>query len=240
MPSDNPPQTTLATDLRRLGLLRTADDLNDRIAEATRKRWSPTVLLEHLVADELEDRQRRSVERRLTRARLGRFKPLADWDWDWPTAMDRTALERILTLAGHSALFTTAADLLLDLHGQETARALERRFRHYTQPALLVIDEVGYLAYDARAADLLFQLVSRRYEHRSLLITTNLPFKRWDTVFPNASCAVALIDRLTHHVEILVLEGQSFRRREAEISQQQRSRPSRSRSSSTRRNASGG
>ena len=66
-------------------------------------------------------------------------------------------------LAGHSALFTTAADLLLDLNGQETARALERRLRHYTRPALLVIDEVGYLAYDARAADLLFQLVSRRY-----------------------------------------------------------------------------
>ena len=87
-------------------------------------------------------------------------------------------------LAGHSALFTTAADLLLDLNGQETARALERRLRHYTRPALLVCDEVGYLGYDARAADLIFQLVSRRYEHRSLLITTNLPFKRWDTVFP--------------------------------------------------------
>ena len=80
------------------------------------------------------------------------------------------------------------------------------------------------LGYDARAADLIFQLVSRRYEHRSLLITTNLPFKRWDTVFPNASCAVALIDRLTHHAEILLLEGHSFRRREAEISQQERNR----------------
>ena len=86
------------------------------------------------------------------------------------------------------------------------------------------IDELGYLAYDARAADLIFQLVSRRYEHRSLLITTNLPFKRWDTVFPNASCAVALIDRLTHHVEILLIEGRSYRRREAELSQQERNR----------------
>ena len=229
MPSDTTPRTTLATDLRRLGLNRTADELNDRIAEAARKRWSATVLLEHIVADELEDKHRRSVESRLTRARLGRFKPLADWDWEWPTALDRTALERILTLdflargenailvgaqglgktmlakniahqavlAGHTALFTTAADLLLDLNGQETARALERRLRHYTRPTLLVIDELGYLSYDARAADLIFQLVSRRYEHRSLLITTNLPFKRWDTVFPNASCAVALIDRLT-------------------------------------------
>ena len=72
---------------------------------------------------------------------------------------------------------------------------------------VLVVDEVGYLAYDARAADLLFQLASRRYEHRSLLITTNLPYMHWDTVFPNASCAVALIDRLTHHVEILVVRA---------------------------------
>ena len=127
-------------------------------------------------------------------------------------------------LAGHSALFTTAADLLLDLSGQETARALERRLRHYNRPTLLVCDEVGYLAYDARAADLIFQLVSRRYEHRSLLITTNLPFKRWDTIFPNASCAVALIDRLTHHAEILLLEGHSYRRREAEFNQHERNR----------------
>lgn len=256
MPSENTAPTTLATELRRLGLVRTADDLNDLIAQATRKRWSPAVLLEHLAAAEREDRQRRSVERRLTCARLGRFKPLADWDWEWPAALDRTVLERILTLdflargenvilvgaqglgktmlakniahqailAGHAALFSTAADLLLDLNGQETARALERRLRHYSRPALLVIDELGYLAYDARAADLLFQLVSRRYENRSLLITTNLPFKNWDTVFPNASCAVALIDRLTHHVEILLIEGQSYRRREAEISQQKRNR----------------
>ena len=150
MPSDNTTPTTLPTDLQRLGLNRTAEDLDDLIAQATRKRWSPAVLLEHIVAAELEDRQRRSVERHLTRARLGRFKPLADWDWDWPTAFDRPALERILSLdflergenvilvraqglgktmlakniahqavlAGHSALFTTAADLLLDLNGQ--------------------------------------------------------------------------------------------------------------------------
>ncbi len=172
MPSDRKTPTTLATDLRRLGLNRTADELNDIIAQSTRKRWSATVLLEHIVAAELEEKQRRSVESRLKRARLGRFKPLADWDWDWPTALDRPALERILSLdflargenvvilgaqglgktmlakniahqavlAGHSALFTTAADLLLDLNGQETARALERRLRHYTRPALLCVD----------------------------------------------------------------------------------------------------
>ena len=82
--------------------------------------------------------------------------------------------------------------------------------------------EIGYLAYDAHAADLLFQIVSRRYEHRPLLMTTNLAFKHWDTIFPNASCAVALVDRLTHHAEIVVIEGDSYRKREAELSQKQR------------------
>ena len=229
MPSPDVP-TTLTSDLRRLGLLRTADDLNDILARATRHRWSSTVLLEHLVTAELEERQRRSIERRLTAARLGRFTPIADWDWNWPTALDRPALDRVLALdfldraenvllvgaqglgktmlaknivhqvvlAGHSARFITASDLLLDLNGQETARALERRLRHYARPALLAIDEIGSLAYDAHAADLLFQIVSRRYEHRPLRMTTTLAFKHWDTIFPNASCAVALIDRLTH------------------------------------------
>ena len=98
MPSPDPPPTSLASDLRRLNWPRTADDLNDLIAQATQRRWSPTVLLERVVAAELEDRQRRSVERRLSAARLGRFKPMADWDWDWPTALDRRALERVLAL----------------------------------------------------------------------------------------------------------------------------------------------
>ena len=89
MPSPDATPTTLASDLRRLNLPRTADDLNDVIARATRQRWSPTVLLEHFVTAELEDRSRRSVERRLKCARLGRVKPLADWAWNWPTALDR-------------------------------------------------------------------------------------------------------------------------------------------------------
>ena len=73
------------------------------------------------------------------------------------------------------------------------------------------------------------QIVSRRYEHRPLLMTTNLAFKHWDTIFPNASCAVALIDRLTHHAEIVVIEGDSYRKREAELSQKQRRTKTRTR-----------
>ena len=120
-------------------------------------------------------------------------------------------------LAGHSVLFTNAAQLLLDLSSQESARGLDRRLRHYcNRTGLLVIDEIGYLSYDNRNADLLFQVVSRRYERKSIVLTTNLPFAEWPTVFPNAACTTALIDRLVHHAEIIAIEGDSYRRRTAE------------------------
>ncbi len=82
-----------------------------------------------------------------------------------------------------------------------------------------MIDEIGYLSYDARAADLLFQVVSRRYERRSLVLTTNLPFSEWPNIFPNAATATALIDRVVHHAEIITIEGKSYRRRVAETKQ---------------------
>lgn len=106
--------------------------------------------------------------------------------------------------------------MLLDLGGQESSRALERRLRHYAKQSLLVVDEVGYLAFDNRNADLLFQVVSRRYERKSLVLTTNLAFKEWPTVFPNATCATALIDRVIHHADVIGIEGKSYRLREAE------------------------
>lgn len=254
MSSPEPIPTTLTDHLRQLGLVQTAADLNDFIAHATQKRWSPVVQLERLVQAELEARLRHRVDRRLKDARLGRFKAMADWEWDWPKTIHRPTVERVLTLdfltqrenvivvashglgktmlaknlvhqailAGHSARFLTAADLILDLTRQETARALQHRLRTYLRPTLLAIDEVGYLAYDAHAADLLFQVVSRRYEQKSIVITTNLPFKQWDTVFPNAACAVALIDRLTHHAEIVSIDGESYRKREAEQAQKRK------------------
>ena len=119
-------------------------------------------------------------------------------------------------LEGYSALFVEASTMLLDLGAQDSARTLERRLRHYARPDLLCIDEVGYLSYDARAADLLFEVVSRRYENKSVVITTNLAFSDWPTIFPGASCVTALIDRLTHHADICLIEGESYRTREAE------------------------
>ena len=81
---------------------------------------------------------------------------------------------------------------------------------------------MGYLSYDARNADLLFQVVSRRYEQKSLVLTTNLPFSEWPSIFPNAACATALIDRVIHHADLITIEGQSYRRRVAEQSAAER------------------
>lgn len=77
---------------------------------------------------------------------------------------------------------------------------------------------IGFLAFDNRNADLLFQVVSRRYEKKSLVLTTNLAFSAWPTIFPNATCATALIDRVVHHADVIAVEGESYRAREAEIS----------------------
>jgi len=236
--------------LHSLGLHHTAAHLDDVIALATKRRWSPTQLLEHLAEREQQERARRSLERRLLRSRIGRFTPMSDFDWSWPKRVDRATIEAVLrldflaearnivlvaaqglgktmiaqniahaaVLAGQHVLFTTAAQLLLDLGSQESARGLARRLTHYSTRGLLVIDEIGYLSFDARAADLLFQVVSRRYERRSLVLTTNLPFSDWPTIFPNAATATALIDRLVHHAEIITIEGESYRRRTAELS----------------------
>ena len=81
---------------------------------------------------------------------------------------------------------------------------------------------MGYLAYGDRYADLLFEVVSRRYEDKSLLLTTNRPFSEWSQVFPNAACVVSLIDRIIHHAEILAIDGESYRAREARERAEQR------------------
>ncbi len=105
------------------------------------------------------------------------------------------------------------------------------------RPQLLLIDEVGYLSYSNRHADLLFEIVSRRYEHKSTVVTTNRPFAEWGQVFPNAPCVVSLIDRLIHHAEIIAIEGESYRLKEARERAEQRKR-SANRAPATRRKTS--
>ena len=196
---------------------------------------------------EEQERLCRGLARRIKDARLGRFRPMADFDWSWPKRLDREAVEDSFRLdfitqadnlvlvgpngvgktmiaqnlcyqailAGQPALFVTASALLADLSERHTSYALQQRLRHYSRPRLLCIDEVGYLSYDARAADLLFEVVTRRYQRASTIVTTNKPFAEWHEIFPNATSVVTLIDRLTHQAELIQIEGQSYRLKES-------------------------
>lgn len=245
----------LERSLKNLGLYYSAEHLDDIIAHATKKRLAPRQLFEHVTHLENQERARRSLERRLSRSKLGPFKPMADFEWDWPAKISRSDIEAALELDfldrrrnvvlvaaeglgktmiarniihnailnGSSALFISAAELLLDLGSQESARGLDRRLKHYSRIGLLAIDEIGYLSYDVRNADLLFQLISMRYEKKPLVLTTNLHFSEWPKIFPGAGCTVALIDRVVHHADIIPIEGKSYRLRDATEHKKKRS-----------------
>jgi DNA replication protein DnaC len=118
-------------------------------------------------------------------------------------------------IRGYTVLFATAGQMLNDLASQDGDNALRRRIKHYVQPELLCIDELGYLSYSNRHADLLFEVVSRRYQTKPIIVTTNKPFTEWNELFPNAACVVSLIDRLVHNSEIISIEADSFRLKEA-------------------------
>jgi DNA replication protein DnaC len=247
-------QIDIQKQLKSLNLLHLSENLDDIMALATKKRMTHVQLLEHIVRLEQDDRARRGLLRRTRRARLGRFKAMADFDWNWPTKIDRPAVESALrldfvsgarnivlvasqglgktmiaqniahqaVLAGHTVLFVTAAQMLLDLAAQDSARALDRRLKHYARVGCLIVDELGYLSYDSRNADLLYQALSLRYEKKSLVLTTNLAFSAWPTIFPSATSATALIDRIVHHADVIKIDGESYRRREAEAEKKAR------------------
>jgi len=249
---------TTMTDLKsRLArfLIATAEQLEDFLARATKARLTPAQILEEIVRLEEIDKTRRSVASRLRRARIGRFKPITDFDWNWPKKIERDLIERALELDfvregrnlvllgsnglgktliaknvahqavmnGFSVLFTTAAELIEDLRSC-APDTLRRRLARYARPQLLCVDEVGYLSYDSYAADLLYKVVDRRYERpganepssRSILLTTNLAFRDWNTVFPNATSIATLLDKLTHHADVTVLAGDSYRVHESQ------------------------
>lgn len=136
-----------------------------------------------------------------------------------PSGVGKTTLAKCLgqeaLRAGHTVRFCTFAEALADLLKQESLPALERRLRRYTTPALLILDEIGYLPCDSAAADLLFNIVTRRHESRSLVITTNLSFKQWGTLFGGAACVAALVDRFAQHCHTIDIVADSWRQKHA-------------------------
>jgi DNA replication protein DnaC len=137
-----------------------------------------------------------------------------------PNGVGKTMLLRNLEhhclIRGHTVRVASASDMLAELAAQDSSTALARRLRRYVLPKVLYIDEVGYLSYNSRYADLLFEVVTRRYDaHKPIVLSTNKAFSEWSEVFPHAACTVTLVDRLVHRSEIIEIEGDSYRLKEA-------------------------
>lgn len=239
--------TNLNLNLVSLRLHYLASHYDEFVKTAIKQRFGPPEIIETIVKNETEERNRRSINARLSKAKIGKFKAMTDFDWSWPKSIPRDRIEGLFKLEfiaeplnvilvstaglgktmiaknlayeaaikGHDVLFVEASEMISDLQQQDSPSGFKRRLARYTKPSLLVIDELGYLSFCAQAADLLFQVVNRRHERNSTVITTNKVFKEWGEVFPGASCVVAMVDRLTHHASIISIDGDSYRRKEA-------------------------
>lgn len=124
------------------------------------------------------------------------------------------ALGRESILRGYSTLFTTATSLLTRLSMGHKRGCLDKELMYFSKPRLLIIDELGYLPFESDAAHLFFQLVCRRYERGSILITGNRPVEEWDVVFGDGVLATAILDRLLHHSHVIAIKGESYRLKE--------------------------
>jgi DNA replication protein DnaC len=230
--------------LKLYGLVERFDEIHD----------SPW--LESVVEWEEESRKRRSLERRLKRARLGSFKPMSDFDWAWPKKIDRAQVEDLFRLdwvasatnvvlvgangvgktmiahnlahqailVGHTVKLLTASEMLNSLAEIDSSSGLIRRLRALVRPQVLLIDELGYLSYDNRHADLLFEVVSRRYQHKPILVTTNKAFTEWGSVFDSATSVVTIVDRMVHRCEVVNIDADSYRLKEHKEDVTKRSR----------------
>jgi DNA replication protein DnaC len=209
--------------------------------------WSHEEFLVACLQREVAARESHGGEGRIRAARFPARKSLEEFDFDHARALKRETIAHLGTLdfiaardnviflgppgtgkthlaiglairgcqAGHRVLFATAAEWVARLahHAGRLQAELVRLGRY----PLLVIDEVGYIPFEAEAANLFFQLVSSRYERASLIVTSNKPFGRWGEVFGDDVVAAAMIDRLVHHAEVIALKGDSYRLKDRDL-----------------------
>src|SRR5436309_12600081 len=238
--------------LKHLGLTQLEKVLTTLFEMARQEQWTYELFLNRAIAAEIEGRDRRAAERRMTAARLPTIKTLEAFDfafqpnlsqrllWELtdlsfvqsatnvvflgPPGTGKTHLSLALTVkalsAGYSALFTTLTHLAEALETAAYPSLVRQRLHRYTSPSVLVIDEVGYTKLSPGQAHHFFALVTARYEHGSILLTSNTSFSDWGSLLGDEVLATALLDRLLHHSEVISITGPSYRmkdRREAAL-----------------------
>jgi DNA replication protein DnaC len=234
----------LPETLRKLNLTTMVEHYEPLAEEAARKQLSHMEYLARLADIESTARYERSVVRRIKRARLPVLKTLEQFQWSWPSRINRgqitdlfalrfidknvnvvfmgnvglgkthlaIALAHTACLNDISVLFTSAVDIINTLSAAQSVDSLPKALKRYLSPRLLVVDELGYLPMDKRGADLLFQVISARYERGPIVLTTNTAYKQWPRIFNNDSAiTTAVLDRLLHHCETVKVHGKSFR-----------------------------
>lgn len=229
--------------LKQLGLTQLEKALPTLFETARQEQWTYEQFLQRAIAAELEGRDRRAAERRMTAARLPAIKTLEAFDFTFqpglsqrllweladlsfvqtatniiflgPPGTGKTHLSLALSVkalaAGYSALFTTLTHLAEALDTASYPGLLRQRLRRYTTPSVLVIDEVGYTNLSPGQAHHFFELVTARYEHGSILLTSNTGFADWGRLLGDEILASALLDRLLHHAEVIAINGRSYR-----------------------------
>lgn len=198
--------------------------LCDEVAAKDQKRTRMVTQIAHFPLfrslDDFDFNLQPSIDRKLIRElETGRFLAGAENVlFLGPPGVGKThlaiGLGRKVIQQGVSCLFISAVALVAQLMRGETEGRLEERLLHFTKPKLLIIDELGYLPFERQAANLMFQLVNRRYEKGSMILTSNQPVGNWGTVFGDTVLATAILDRLLHHSHVITIKGESYRLRE--------------------------
>lgn len=239
---------TMSDDLRgQLQLLKLPfilEQFEPQAQKAATDQWSHVEFLARLIEGEANLRQDRACQRRIENARFPVLKTLEQFEFTWPTKINRQAIQNLFRLkfiedkanaifiggvglgkthlatalglaacyAGIRVRFATAIDIINNLSAAQNAGRLAKELKTYTRPGLLVVDELGYLPIDKHGADLLFQIISGRYERGSIVLTTNKVYKHWPSIFNNDSTLTsAILDRILHHADTVIIEGRSYR-----------------------------
>lgn len=234
----------LREQLQYLKLTSTLEHYAPEAKRAAEQHLSHVDYLARLMDAEAQLRRDRSIARRIKLARFPVIKSMEEFDWNWPTKINRLQIQNLFRLAfveehanvffvggvglgkthlctalgnaaclkGYSVLFASAIDIINTLGAAQNAGCLKAELKKYLRPTVLIIDELGYLPIDKKGADLLFQVISHRYECGSIIMSTNTAFKKWAPIFNNDSTLTsAILDRLLHHSETVTIEGKSYR-----------------------------